>query len=314
MFSGFLLVVMSALFAGCGALKKAAKKELNENTVTLVPPPGTYTYKPWITLKTQVDGLRGGIVKVKSPGKSEFSTGLMCGLVSPYASSDIYQRCVEVEQSGPLAYFLWNWAAKTEETVVDYTVNLSTNNLAGSFVAGAGKVPETIEFAELQSYCQYANDGHRLNVSIQLANDKHLTAERYAYLLFSIKDPVAGVNQVYTKENETMVTLRIKPRSDNPQAPGNDFSADYSSSSFFKDDPIISVSPTIQLDISGTSGVSSEAVAPKCELTMETAELGGVNKGTLKCSNLTYNHSEADPSLGAYVDIRGSWQCDKYTR
>lgn len=325
MFAGVIFVLGVTVLAGCGGSKgggdknlvedrEAEIRDLNENKVTLDPPPGVYSYKPWIRMKKQQTDSGSGTLKTKAPGKAEFSTANLCSLSAPYVATDSFENCVEVERTGQLVYFLYASDAKSDETAVDYTINLSTNNLTGNVLSGAGKEPETVEFSEVQSYCKYSSDGLRLNVSIQLASDRRLTDQKYAYLLFSIKDPAAGVRQIYTKENEAKVSLVIKPRSDDHQHPGYDSFTDYSTKPLFREDPIISVSPSIERDTSGSSGITLAAVAPKCELTMETAGRGAVNKGTVKCSNLTYGRSEANPLLGAYVNIQGNWQCDKYFR
>ncbi len=71
------ILLISSVVISCGSSEKEAKKELDSNTITLDPQPGTYAYKPWVILSKKDTGMGSGILYVKTPGQSEFKSAIV---------------------------------------------------------------------------------------------------------------------------------------------------------------------------------------------------------------------------------------------
>jgi hypothetical protein len=289
------LVIVASL-VGCGspeeAEKKAAQEELSKNTVTLDPPPGTYAYKPWVIMRKESNDAGSGVLTVKAPGKTAFESAGICW-TGVLESTDINAACVQIEQTGTLSYYLENSAAKSDEQSAEYKVELATSNIATTAKASPDAEPEAFELAEVETFCKYVGDGTKLEVVVQTKNDARLTANRYAYIYFTLTNPAAGSVVSYGEENDIEAGIEIKPTSDD--VPWLIFSSTYTTKP-----------PAID---------EVEYPAASCQIKVEAHERARVTKGTFSCENLRSGKMlpEADDELlGKMVGATGAWQCENY--
>lgn len=291
------LGLVGLLLAACGTTKEEAKSKLNENTMTLDPPAGTYTYKPWVTVSKKDKDMGSGIVKAKAPGKTEFTDASSC-LSSIYANSDLFDYCIQIEQSGTLEYFLYNSEAESNHQTAEYKIELPANNLSGETKSTLDNDAEALALVEKETTCGYSTSDSKLSVVVQTTSVEKLTDKRYAYVVFSVTNPVAGATAKYTAENDTDAGLEIKPISDDPP------------SLLFSSPTYTSKPPTDSL-----SDDEPEYPEASCEVTVTAFERGKVVTGTVSCANLRswkYGPEESDELLGKLVSFSGDWSCDGY--
>lgn len=292
------------MLTSCGVSEKeqsdAAKKELDTNAITLDPSAGTYTYRPWVILTKSDDGLGSGILYAKGPGAAEFKSTTLGCLDSPYDSNSAplkQGRCVEVVQSGTLAYYLETTGAKGDEQHAEYVIQIPTHNVA---IAARDKFDgeaTNFELQEAETACGYSySNENKLNVAIKTKADSRISADRVAYVVFEIPTPSAGLTVKFGKENDAEAGIIIKPASDDP--PKYFYDVDYTTK------PYIAYSS------------DDTRPDPTCEIVVSAVERGKIASGTFTCTQLRTddNADTALALLGNFVTISGSWQCDRWYR
>jgi hypothetical protein len=281
------------LVSGCGSSKEAAKKDLDENTITLDPPAGTYSFNPWVMIKKSDTGLGSGAVKVKKPGETEFSDASSC-FSAPYEKTDFDPYCVEIDKSGTLTYYLENSSAKGDEKTAEYVIEPVINDVSAESRSVVDGVPEKISLSEIKTRCEYEKSEKSLWVFVQTKNDAKLAADKVAYVVFKIKEPSAGQTVKIDKTSDDAASIDISSTND---AEPSTF---HTPKSYTTD-----------------KYISGDEVVPDatCEAKVEEAEQAKITKGTFTCSKLGPRYSDAKPEeipLGKLVDLSLSWQCDSY--
>lgn len=290
------LMLIASLTVSCGTSEEEAKEELNENTITLTPPPGEYAYVPWVVMKKKDDGIGSGVIYAKTPGDTEFASASGCSS-APFAASaaNEWASCVQIKETGKLEYYLLNTAAQGETKGADYVINLPKQSFEiSSRETDAGekiKIPAD----EVSTRCKVSrgDSGVELAVMIKFQNDEKL-GDRFGYLAFEMKDPAANQTTTVNHENTSLSAgIGYKPKSE-------EFSEYFSSFDFQY----------------MTTNEGVEGIQPGfCSITVKELDLGKVTKGTVTCVNLRnwLSDPEADKKkLGRIVDVTADWTCDSY--
>lgn len=286
-----LRFVVVLMLSACGSSEEAAQEQLNANILTLSPSPGTYTYKPWIKVSREDSGIGSGVFKVKGPSDSDFRDHDLC-YHAPYENLDVLKvDCMEISESGEWKYKLENSEASSDVTEVEFTINLTTNNISVTSKAGTNATnSESFELTEVETFCKYGTDG-KLFVLIQTQQSDKIGSDKYAYFAIELNSPETG-NTVTVSHENTSVSggIQILPISDDRPISNSYFTDNYST-------------------------VQSSGEEASCTFTFTEAERGMINKGTFSCSGLANYSSSVDSSkipLGKILDISGNWQCDRY--
>ncbi len=294
------IFVFIFIFSGCKIKTNSEKDILNNNTIDLSPPPGTYSYMPWVMLTPSEDGLGTGVLNVKSSSDtgSSFSSASNC-FDSPYDSKpsrSLFSRCYEIIKTTDLTYFLSNLEASGDPKTVHYEVQLTQNDLNGTGYTSANSTGSALLFKKELSSCKY---GSKDILSIMIKLNSPVLGNSGVYFGASLVSPSKGKTITIDEKNiRSTAGISIVQQSD--PAPGiYSFPNAYSTSG-----------ANTYFPSSGSSGSSSS-----CVFTISEYNPGGVIQGTLKCTNLlSLGVGTWVDKLGTSLDISGKWQCDKYMR
>ncbi len=286
----FFWIFSMIVSISCGVSKEEEKKKLDKITIEYDPAPGVYSFKPWVILKKPEDSFDS--LYVKAPGETEFKNTLFGCLDAPYQSGSAATKqgtCVEVKESGQLAYYLESGSVKSDEKKVEYTVNLTTNNVSVETKALSTETAQSFQLTESETHCKYISDD-KLQIIIQSSNTEKLTSAKTAYIGLLAKNPANGSTTKYTKDSDSELGMVIKPVSD--------------------DVPTFITLLTYSTKPGTDTGSWPESF---CETKVEVHERGRSVKGTFECSGLRSRKSspeKSDEPLDKMVSLKGSWQCD----
>lgn len=290
------LVLITSLTVSCGTTEEEAKEELNENTITLTPPPGEYSYVPWVVMTKKKDGIGSGVIYAKTPGDTEFASSTGC-YDAPYATSasNEWASCVQIKETGKIEYYLMNSAAQGETKSADYVINLPKQNFEiSSRETGEGEKTK-IAADEVKTRCKVrrGDSGVELAVMIKFQNEEKL-GDRFGYLAFEVKDPAVDQTTTINHENTTLSAgIAYKPKAEELSEYFGSLDFQYM-----------------------TTNEGVETIQPGfCSITTKEVDLGKVTKGTVTCVNLRNWLSDPDADmkrLGRILDVTAEWSCDNY--
>jgi len=116
-----LALCLVLALAGCGVRTKVSLDDddddgpdLDAIPVSVSPPGGTYSYRPWVTVTKESSEDGTGSLRLKGPGDEGFRGGILgVGCGDPFRIRDPEDKrqsgCVEIERSGDLEYYLDLW-------------------------------------------------------------------------------------------------------------------------------------------------------------------------------------------------------------
>jgi hypothetical protein len=208
--STFFFILLSVFLVTCGASleeqKEDRKKELESNTITLVPPPGTYESGVAVTFyKKTDDGTLKFIDEVNETPKS-------CDHAIPDHNPD----CFLVNETETIRYNLWSLLASTDTKTATYEIipkqlNISIND---------------IEFKELSTVCDVdsTSDGsYKIEGRIKLNNPSY--PNEMVYLFFEVSDTAdLGLSKNYSTNSYSYdVGVEVKQSGETAPTSPRDF-------------------------------------------------------------------------------------------
>ncbi|MFK7827933.1 MAG: hypothetical protein AB8G05_27540 [Oligoflexales bacterium] len=164
------LLFLLLLLNGCGSSEEAVTEELNENTITLSPEPGTFTHGVIVTFTKKDDGAGSGALYFKV-GDEDWSLSL----ASCLGGVDSSNTCVEVNETTTIQYKLTTTAGDSDVQTATYTIEPEVNNYTVN----------STEITEDLTECSVDSDG---KLEFRARGTTSTLTSKYVYLFGQIAD------------------------------------------------------------------------------------------------------------------------------
>ena len=169
----FLILVLS--MQGCFLIAEeeevtTATDELNANTITLSPDPGTYESGLAVQFSKKTGGLGSGVISFKSPAQDS--------CYRAYPDYLDWDECYLINETTTVSYYLWNTAGQSDIKTATYTIQPKTKNITIN----------STEFTESETICMLRKQGtsYELEGRVKLLNSSY--PNNIFYLFFEVND------------------------------------------------------------------------------------------------------------------------------
>jgi hypothetical protein len=154
------IVFMCSIFlTACGSSsEEATKQKLNENTVTLTPPPGIYDHGVVVAFSKAENGTGSGALEFKDKNGN-----WSISLENCYGGVEKSNTCINVNESMEITYRLSTFSGESDEKTVSYIINPTRNDV----------VVNDVKFSEDKTICSINSD-NELRFFIRAKNENTL--------------------------------------------------------------------------------------------------------------------------------------------